>query len=501
MKKLILLLFIPLVSLSQNWRVETKDDAFIGKTSVAFTVGYGGEFPYENPALCFRNSEKDGIDGYIIRMGSLACDNATLTFAFNGKFDDKLKLNLYPSNDNDTGYFDESNHKLMNTLVEKLKSSSYAEVLLNTDCSSNRFTISLKGSTVALNKVVKDYFKNKVIEENEIDSALGGDYNEWKSIIDKDLANIFLDYEIKDNYPEKTYNFQEFQNLVYSEITTTNQSLFDYFKGYFEKEYESLLIKRLYVKKDPYRNRYSIYGKTSKYENSLFLDRFKAPKIYPKYSSSTNESNIDNIDLNSYNEKETFIEQLTDTLDYFSIVLGKNLLEDIIKRDFEYDKKDFNSYRGLIVEPYYDGYAIDFESHGMINIYYETIDGEKEDINEELSDGLIMISKDSDFYNKLKVLSNPDNYLLNLLEKYNNENLKVELISELKKHINQNSLSQEDISNVFITANRSMRLIKSITVYYTFQSKYETSFQFKPKMNKYTTDDIKKMGGKAGSRF
>ena len=66
----------------------------------------------------------------------------------------------------------------MNTLVEKLKSSSYAEVLLNTDCSSNRFTISLKGSTVALNKVVKDYFKNKVIEENEIDSALEGDYRE-----------------------------------------------------------------------------------------------------------------------------------------------------------------------------------------------------------------------------------------------------------------------------------------------------------------------------------
>ena len=136
----------------------------------------------------------------------------------------------------------------------------------------------------------------------------------------------------------------------------------------------------------------------------------------------------------------------------------------------------------------------------MINIYYETIDGEKEDINEELSDGLIMISKDSDFYNKLKVLSNPDNYLLNLLEKYNNVNLKVELISELKKHINQNSLSQEDISNILITANRSLRLIKSITVYYTYQSEYETSFQFKPNM-KYTTDDIKKMGGKAGSKF
>ena len=152
MKKLILLLFIPLISFGQTWKVETKNDAFIGKSSVAYGVGYGGDFPYNKPAICLRTSEKNGKQAFILRVGGLGCDNPTITFAFNGEYNDRMKLNLNPSDDNDFGFFDVENYKFY-TLVKKLKSSNYAEVLVESDCASNRFTIKLDGSTKAINKV------------------------------------------------------------------------------------------------------------------------------------------------------------------------------------------------------------------------------------------------------------------------------------------------------------------------------------------------------------
>jgi len=495
MKKLILLLFIPLFSYSQSWRVETKDDAFLGKTKIAFTIGYGGEFPYEDPVIVFRDSESDGISAYVIRMGSLVCGGASLTFAFNGKFEDKLKLNLTPSKDNDTGYFDEDNFELMNSLVEKLKSSNYAEVLLNTDCSSNRFTISLKGSTAALNSVIKDYFKEKLDEENELNNEIGLEFKEWKREIDSDIANIFLNYELSDNAGNEIGAI-DLANLVYEQlIDSKNNTLFKYYKSYEES---SLLITKIFVKKN-YSGKYVIQvgDNNTSVSHHLFHNSINQPIITP--IGSDDDEIMISTEMQGIIDKEIFINQLTDTLNSFNITSGKSLLEDRIKMDFEFDKKDYNNYRGLIVEPYYDNYIIDFESHGVINIYYETIDGGKEVIDERLN-GLIMIETDSDYYNKLKILSNPDDYLLSLVDKYSNVDFKIELLNELRNHIKWNSLSQEDISNIFITANRSLRLIKSITVYYTFQNNYETQFEFKPK-TKLTTSDIINMGGRAGKRF
>ena len=150
------------MSFGQTWKVETKNDAFTEKSSAAYLVGYDGDLPYDNPIICFTETQKNGISVFVTRVGGLNCDNPTLTFAFNGKYDDKLTINLYPSDDNDYGYFDESDYFLMNNLIEKLKTSSFAEVLLDTDCSSNRFKIKLDGSTKAINSVIKDYFFSKV---------------------------------------------------------------------------------------------------------------------------------------------------------------------------------------------------------------------------------------------------------------------------------------------------------------------------------------------------
>ena len=151
-KLLIILLFIPLISFGQTWKVETRNDAFIGKSSVAYGIGSGGDFPYKNPVICFRKSQESGKEAFIMRVGGLGCDNPTITFAFNGEYNDKLKFNLNPSDDNDYGFFDTGNYKFY-TLVKKLKSSNYAEVLVESDCASNRFTIKLDGSTKAINKV------------------------------------------------------------------------------------------------------------------------------------------------------------------------------------------------------------------------------------------------------------------------------------------------------------------------------------------------------------
>ena len=55
MKKLILLLlFIPFISVGQSWIFDEEIDPFDGKTSTLTHIGYGGEFPYKNPVLVFR---------------------------------------------------------------------------------------------------------------------------------------------------------------------------------------------------------------------------------------------------------------------------------------------------------------------------------------------------------------------------------------------------------------------------------------------------------------
>ena len=274
------LIFSSNIIFSQSWKNATKNDAFQGKTIIAYSIGNGGKFPYDAPTIVFKNSESEGITAYLTRAGSFVCDNATAVFAFNGQYNDKLKLHLTPSNDNEYGYFDESNFKLMNEFIKKLKSSNNVDVLLETDCSSNRFKFNLSGSTKAINNVVGDYFLNKVNAQKKEDNALLPNYEAWKNRLEMDINHIFKNYKPQDYYGKNDIDLESFKNLIYNEIMDTYDSLFDYYKNLIG-EYESLLIIGLFVKEPDYSfEKYEILGRRNKYsDESIFTDRLNSPKL------------------------------------------------------------------------------------------------------------------------------------------------------------------------------------------------------------------------------
>jgi hypothetical protein len=277
-KLLLLLLFIPLMSIGQTWKVEFKNDAFTGKSSVAYGVGYDGDYPYNNPIICFKETQKNGISAFVTRVGGLNCDNPTLTFAFNGKYDDKLTINLYPSNDNDYGYFDESDYFLMNNLIEKLKTSSFAEVLMNTDCSSNRFKIKLDGSTKAINSVIKDYFSSKVKKDEELKKSVEPEYKEWRNYLNSLLLEMYENYTFKVKLTDYNYDFwssnndgdlsfDKFQELVFDNIISYHKTPFDYF---IKKKDDDFFVNRLYLEKNLY-SKYSIYGQVDALDSGYLI--------------------------------------------------------------------------------------------------------------------------------------------------------------------------------------------------------------------------------------
>ena len=168
----------------------------------------------------------------------------------------------------------------MNEFIKKLKSSNNVDVLLETDCSSNRFKFNLSGSTKAINNVVGDYFLNKVNAQKKEDNALLPNYEAWKNRLEMDINHIFKNYQPQDHYGKNDFDLESFKNLIYNEIMDTYDSLFDYYKNLIG-EYESLLIIGLFVKEPDYSfEKYEILGRRNKYsDESIFTDRLNSPKL------------------------------------------------------------------------------------------------------------------------------------------------------------------------------------------------------------------------------
>ena len=93
MKKILLLLLIIPTLVSSQWRFQTDNDPFEGKTSYGYVTGTGGDFPYENPQLIFR--KRDGnIDVYIQDVGYVT--GGYLEFSF-GDPNEILSFRISPS--------------------------------------------------------------------------------------------------------------------------------------------------------------------------------------------------------------------------------------------------------------------------------------------------------------------------------------------------------------------------------------------------------------------
>lgn len=279
-------LVFPFISYSQQWKIERKNDAFVGKVSVAYTVGYGGEFPYNNPIIAFRKFEDGTITGIITGSGSLICGNGLLTFAFNGSFDDKLEIRLKPTRDSDSGIFAESYSEEKNIieLIEKLKVSNYSEVLFETNCSSNRFKISLSGSSKVLKEVVADYYTNQRDSIKAIDDAKLSKFNMWKNKIDNDIISIYDDYKVINKYDDKKiYSLEEFKTICYGELSSNTflseegellESLYAYFKSFFNdqpKNYSKRIKVNLLIHNEKIQRARMVDGKIELYDEITYI--------------------------------------------------------------------------------------------------------------------------------------------------------------------------------------------------------------------------------------
>ena len=75
------------------------------KTHFALTLGFGGEFPYENPTFGITYFEaRDDIRIGIVGLGYSGCDNNRIEIAFNNSSQNIEKYDVV-SNRNDDGIF------------------------------------------------------------------------------------------------------------------------------------------------------------------------------------------------------------------------------------------------------------------------------------------------------------------------------------------------------------------------------------------------------------
>jgi hypothetical protein len=235
MKKiLLLLLLIPTIVLSQ-WRFQTDNDPFEGKTSYGFVAGTGGDFPYENPQLVFR--KRDGnIDVYIQDVGYVT--GGYLEFSF-GDPNEILSFELSPSTTKESGFlnlisisaFDNTinviskesspyelgyqSEKIINDsnsfleLLDKLKAGSIAYVRYRDSGQANRFRISLSNSTNVINQVLGDYTEKLKLKLNEYQLKLDAIFKEKQEEEQKEVNKEGKYYDLLRQLPELEYGISK----------------------------------------------------------------------------------------------------------------------------------------------------------------------------------------------------------------------------------------------------------------------------------------------------
>ena len=235
MKKiLLLLLLIPTVVTSQ-WRFQTDNDPFEGKTSYGCVAGTGGDFPYENPQLVFR--KRDGnIDVYIQDVGYVT--GGYLEFSF-GDPNEILSFELSPSTTKESGFlnlisisaFDNTinviskesspyelgyqSEKIINDsnsfleLLDKLKAGSIAYVRFRDSGQANRFRISLSNSTNVINQVLGDYTEKLKLKLNEYQLKLDAISKEKQEEEQKEVNKEGKYYDLLRQLPELEYGISK----------------------------------------------------------------------------------------------------------------------------------------------------------------------------------------------------------------------------------------------------------------------------------------------------
>jgi hypothetical protein len=165
-KLLLLLLFIPLASFSQEWDFSIGKNDFDGEYRTASVTGKGTDFPYNKPILVVNKYENENdFNFYVSNAGVFQSDLSTRAkWVFDNEPETIYSTyDLSISNDGKVIFFNIFNDpkiegKLGNTtkieLIEKLLYSNKVSLRVESKFDSNDIIFSLKGSTRAINSVL-----------------------------------------------------------------------------------------------------------------------------------------------------------------------------------------------------------------------------------------------------------------------------------------------------------------------------------------------------------
>jgi hypothetical protein len=272
MKKLILILLIPFITLAQSWTYKEGGNAFDGKYKTSSVLGKGSEFPYNKPSLVINKFDNDEQINFYLNGAGYFQDNTGLSikWVFDNEPDTIYSSYSWSlSNDGKIIFFNRFNNPLEDAtkledidIIEKLTTASKVQLRVSDDYGSNNLIFSLSGSSKAISFVLPKSERENLLAaaSKKRDEALSEVNNRkvlYDSILSKLDKEMFeerslrkLKEKIADDFGFGQYSFSMVDDIVDIEVIGDGVS----FK--YQREVEVSYIKKDGSKKGVYGNWY-----------------------------------------------------------------------------------------------------------------------------------------------------------------------------------------------------------------------------------------------------
>lgn len=152
-----------------QWKYKSEKNQFDGNYKIAYVVGKGTDFPYNNPVLVINEIEGKSMNLYLGKIGYTGCDRNNLKLTFG---DDIIyrAYDLTTNNDNDVLFISSIEGISLYEFVQKLMDKSKLYVRFSSSCTSNDMEFTLSGSTKAIKYAASNWLDRakKEIEADKI---------------------------------------------------------------------------------------------------------------------------------------------------------------------------------------------------------------------------------------------------------------------------------------------------------------------------------------------
>lgn len=272
MKKLLIILLIPLISLAQSWTYEKGGNAFDGKYKTSSVLGKGSEFPYNKPSLVINKFENDEQINFYLSGAGYFQDNTGIGIKWVFDNEPNTIYSSYSwslSNDGKIIFFNRFNNPKENAtkledidIIEKLTTASRVQLRVSDDYGTNDLIFSLSGSSKAISFVLpKSERENLLAAASKKRYETLSEVNNRKVLYDSILSKLDkemfeerslrkLKEKIADDFGFGQYSFSMVDDIVDIEVIGDGVS----FK--YQRKVEVSYIKKDGSKKEVYGNWY-----------------------------------------------------------------------------------------------------------------------------------------------------------------------------------------------------------------------------------------------------